>query len=53
MPGRQALLVLAHLRRSAAGSRIELATFYRYVRETVDLLAHLAPTLRYAVEVGG
>jgi hypothetical protein len=55
-PGRQALLVLAHLRRGdtyaqlAAGFRIGIATVYRYVRETVDLLAALAPTLTDAVE---
>ena len=57
IPSRQALLVLAHLRcgdtyaRLAAGFRIGVATVYRYIRETVDLLAHLAPTLRDAVEV--
>ncbi len=57
VPGRQALLVLAHLRcgdtyaRPAAGFRIGIATVYRYIRETVDLLAALAPTLREAVEV--
>ena len=56
-PGRQALLVLAHLRcgdtyaRLAAGFRIGVATVYRYIRETVDLLAALAPTLRDAVEI--
>lgn len=56
-PGRQALLVLAHLRRGdtyaqlAAGFRIGVATVYRYVRETVDLLAALAPTLTDAVGV--
>lgn len=55
-PGRQALLVLAHLRRGdtyaqlAAGFRIGVATVYRYIRETVDLLAVLAPTLTDAVE---
>ena len=48
VPGRQALLVLAHLRcgdtyaRLAAGFRIGIATVYRYIRETVDLLAALA-----------
>ena len=47
--GRQALLVLAHLRRGdtyaqlAASLRIGIATVYRYIRETVDLLAALAP----------
>jgi hypothetical protein len=44
-PGRQALLVLAHLRngdtytRLAAGFEVGLATAFRYVREAVDLLA--------------
>jgi hypothetical protein len=56
-PGRQAMLVLAHLRRGdtyaqlAAGFRIGVATAYRYIRETVDLLAALAPTLTDAVGV--
>lgn len=55
-PGRQALLVLAHLRRGdtytqlAAGFRIGVATVHRYIRETVDLLAALAPTLTDAVQ---
>jgi transposase len=50
-PGRQALLVLAHLRngdtyaRLAAGFGIGVATVYRYVREALDLLAAKAPTL--------
>ncbi|MET8747520.1 transposase family protein [Streptomyces sp. NPDC004728] len=54
--GRQALLVLAHLRcgdtyaRLAAGFRIGIATVYRYIRETVDLLASLAPTLEQAMD---
>ncbi len=53
--GRQALLVLAHLRcgdtyaRLAAGFRIGIATAYRYIREAVDLLAALAPTLEQAM----
>jgi len=53
-PGRHALLVLARLRcgdtyaRLAAGFRIRIATVHGYIRETVDLLAALAPTLRYA-----
>ncbi len=44
-PGRQALLVLAHLRngdtytRLAAGFEVSVSTAWRYVRETVDLLA--------------
>jgi len=46
--GRQALLVLAHLRngdtysRLAAGLGIGVATVYRYIREAVDLLAEHA-----------
>lgn len=51
----QALLVLAHLRngdtytRLAAGFRIGVATVYRYIRETVDLLATHAPSLTAAL----
>jgi hypothetical protein len=54
--GRQALLVLAHLRcgdtyaRLAAGFHIGIATVYRYIHEAVDLLASLAPTLEQAME---
>ncbi|NYV73517.1 transposase [Streptomyces sp. UH6] len=54
--GRQALLVIAHLRcgdtyaRLAAGFRIGIATAYRYIREAVDLLAALAPTPEQAME---
>jgi hypothetical protein len=46
--GRQALLVLAHLRcgdtyaRLAAGFRIGIATAYRYIREAVDRSRTLA-----------
>ncbi|MDT0433198.1 MULTISPECIES: transposase family protein [Streptomyces] len=53
--GRQALLALAHLRcgdtyaQLAAGFGIGLATVYRYVREAIDLLAGLAPTLDEAM----
>ncbi|GGY10571.1 hypothetical protein GCM10010358_73840 [Streptomyces minutiscleroticus] len=49
--GRQALLVLAYLRcgdpyaRLTTGFRIGIATVYRYIREAVDLLAPLTPTL--------
>ncbi|MEY9937597.1 transposase family protein [Streptacidiphilus sp. MAP5-3] len=55
-PGRQALLALAHLRcgdtyqRLAAAFGVGVATAYRYVREAVDVLAALAPTLEQAVE---
>jgi hypothetical protein len=54
-PGRQALLVLAHLRngdtctRLAAGFGVGVATVWRYLRETVDLLAATAPTLSQAM----
>lgn len=50
-PGRQALLVLAHLRngdtytRLAAGFGVGTSTAWRYVREAVDLLAALADDL--------
>ncbi len=52
-PGRQALLVLAHLRnggdthaRLAVGFGISRSTAWRYVREAVDLLAGLTLLLR-------
>ena len=54
-PGQQALLVLAHLRKGetfaelAAGFGISTATAWRYVRETVALLAARAPKLRGAL----
>ncbi len=54
-PGRQALLVLAHLRKGetfaqlAAGFGIGRTTAWRYVNETTDLLAARAPKLRGAV----
>jgi hypothetical protein len=54
-PARQALLVLAHLRngdtytRLAAGFAIGTTTAWRYVRESVDLLAALADDLHAAV----
>ncbi|MEV6796604.1 transposase family protein [Streptomyces sp. NPDC051320] len=54
--GRQALLALAHLRcgdtyaRLAAGFRIGVATVYRYIREAVDDLAVLAPSLAEAMK---
>ena len=53
--GQQALLVLAYLRKGetfaelAAGFRIGTATAWRYVNETVALLAARAPKLRKAV----
>jgi hypothetical protein len=54
-PGRQALLVLAYLREGetfaelAAGFGIGTATAWRYVTETVALLAARAPKLRQAL----
>ena len=54
-PGQQALLVLAYLRKGdtfadlAAGFGIGTATAWRYVNETVELLAARAPKLRKAV----
>jgi hypothetical protein len=55
--GRQALLTLAHLRKGetyadlAGGFGIGTTTVYRYLREALDLLAALAPTLEQAIEV--
>jgi hypothetical protein len=54
-PGRQALLVLAYLRKGetfehlAAGFGIGRTTAWRYVNETAELLAARAPKLRQAV----
>ena len=54
-PGQQALLVLVHLRKGepfaqvAAGFGVGTATAWRYVTETVALLAARAPKLRQAV----
>ena len=54
-PGHEALLVLAYLRKGetfahlAAGFGIGRTTAWRYVNETVDLLAARAPKLRKAV----
>lgn len=56
-PGRQALLVLAHLRKNetyaelAAGFGIGVATVCRYIHEALDVLAALAPTLDQALAV--
>src|SRR6185312_1678735 len=50
-PGRQALLVLAHLRKGetytalAGGFGVGTTTVFRYIREGVDVLAAVAPTL--------
>jgi len=54
--GRQALLVLAHLRcghsyaQLAAGFGVGIATAYRYIAEAVEVLAALAPDLAEAVK---
>jgi hypothetical protein len=54
-PGRQALLVLAYLRKGetfaelAGGFGIGTATAWRYVNETVALLAARAPKLRHTL----
>ena len=54
-PGRQALLVLAYLRKGetfadlAAGFGVSTATAWRYVTETVALLAARSPKLRRAL----
>src|SRR5437773_10677306 len=54
-PAKQALLVLAYLRKGetfadlAAGFGVGTTTAWRYVNETVDLLAARAPKLRTAV----
>jgi hypothetical protein len=54
-PGRQALLVLAYVRKGetfaglAAGFGVGTATAWRYVTETVALLAARAPKLRRAL----
>jgi hypothetical protein len=58
-PGQQALLVLAYLRKGetfaqlAAGFGIGRTTAWRYVNETVALLAARAPRLRTAVSDAG
>ncbi len=56
-PGQQALLVLAHLRKGetyrdlAEGFGIGTSTVYRYLREGLELLAAMAPTLDEAIAV--
>jgi hypothetical protein len=53
--GEQALLVVAHLRKGetyadlAAGYGIGTTTVFRYIREAIELLAALAPTLHEAI----
>lgn len=55
MPGTSGLLTLAHLRcgdtngRLAAAFDVGITTIHRYIREAVDVLAALAPTLAQAV----
>jgi len=55
--GRQALLVIAYLRKGetyadlACGFRVGTSTVYRYVREALELLASMAPTLEQAIAV--
>ena len=54
-PGQQALLALVYLRKGepfaqvGAGFDVSTTTCWRYVNETVDLLAARAPTLRDAL----
>jgi hypothetical protein len=54
-PGQQALLVLVHLRKGepfaevGAGFGVSTTTCWRYVNETVELLARRAPKLRAAL----
>jgi hypothetical protein len=55
--GEQALLVLAHLNKGetytalAGGFGVGTTTVFRYVREGVDVLAAVAPTLDQALDV--
>ena len=55
--GQQALLAVAHLRKGetyadlACGFRIGTSTVYRYLREALELLAAMAPTLAEAIAV--
>jgi hypothetical protein len=55
--GRQALLVVAHLRKNetyadlATGFAVGVSTAYRYIREALELLAAMAPTVDQAVAV--
>src|SRR3954447_12018800 len=55
--GQQALLVIAHLRKGetyadlATGFGIGTTTVFRYIREALDVLADLAPTLEQAIDV--
>jgi hypothetical protein len=55
--GQQALLTLAHLRKGetytdlAMGFGIGTTTVFRYIREALDILAALVPTLEQAIEL--
>jgi hypothetical protein len=55
--GEQALLVVAHLRKGetytdlAVGFGIGTTTVFRYIREALDVLATMAPTLDEAIDV--
>ena len=55
--GRQALLVVAHLRKNetyadlATGLAVGRSTVYRYIDEGLTLLAARAPTLKEAITV--
>jgi Helix-turn-helix of DDE superfamily endonuclease len=53
--GRQALLVVAHLRKNDTYAELACgfgtSTAYRYLREALDLLAAKAPALEQAIEV--
>ena len=55
--GQQALLTVAHLRKGetyadlACGFAIGTSTVYRYLREALELLAAMAPTLAEAIDV--
>ena len=55
--GQQALLIVAHLRKGetyadlACGFAIGTSTVYRYLREALELLAAMAPTLAEAIDV--
>ena len=55
--GQQALLVVAHLRKGetytdlAVGFGVGTTTVFRYIREALDVLTDLAPTLEQAIDV--
>ncbi|MGW4626916.1 transposase family protein [Streptomyces rubiginosohelvolus] len=55
--GRQALLALAYLRcgdtyaQLAAGFGVGIATVYRYIREAIEVLTSLAPTLAEVMQI--